>query len=144
MKPEETIDYHIRWTWHAIKRMYNEEASKYGFSMSAGYVLLNIDMIEGTPSTQLGPKMGMESTSLSRTLKNLEQKGLIKRKANPKDGRSILICLTKEGKTKRKIARKKVVLFNNKLMDLLPNKKIESFFEILDKTRSVIKTKQIY
>ena len=33
-------------------------------------LLLSIDPEKGTPSTSLGPKMGMEATSLSRTLKN--------------------------------------------------------------------------
>ena len=107
MKPEETIDYHIRWAWHTIQRMYNEEANKYGFSMSEGYVLLNIDLKKGTPSTQLGPRMGMESTSLSRTLKTMEERGLIKRKANPLDGRSVLVHLTSFGKKKREISKKK-------------------------------------
>ena len=35
---------------------------------------LSIDPKKGTPSTSLGPKMGMEATSLSRTLKSLEEK----------------------------------------------------------------------
>ena len=38
--------------------------------------------------------MGMEATSLSRTLKTLEEKKLIERRANPNDGRSVLIYLT--------------------------------------------------
>ena len=68
--------------------MYNEEASKYGATMAIAFTLLNIDK-DGTPSTALGPKMGMEATSLSRTLKNMEEKGLIIRKPNPNDGRSV-------------------------------------------------------
>ena len=39
-----------------------------------------IDPKKGTPSTSLGPKMGMEATSLSRTLKTMEIKNLITRK----------------------------------------------------------------
>ena len=41
-------------------------------SMALCMVLLNIDIYEGTPSTQLGPNMGMEATSLSRYLIKLE------------------------------------------------------------------------
>ncbi len=63
MKPEETVDFHIRWAWAKISRYYNAAASPFGGSMSIGYVLLNVDK-EGTPSTKLGPKMGMESRSL--------------------------------------------------------------------------------
>jgi DNA-binding MarR family transcriptional regulator len=86
MKPEETIDFHIRWAWAKISRMYNTEASKNGGSMSIGYVLLNVDK-EGTPSTQLGPRMGMEPTSLTRILNSMEEQGLIVRRPDTKDKR---------------------------------------------------------
>ena len=144
MKPEETIDYHIKWAWHAIQRMYNEEANKYGFSMSTGYVLLNIDVKKGTPSTQLGPRMGMESTSLSRTLKTMEERGLIKRKANPEDGRSVLIHLTTLGGKKREISKEKVLQFNKKLQQIISKKKTNQFIEVVEKLKQVIKEKQIY
>ncbi len=81
MKPEETIDFHIRWAWYNISRMYNLKASEFGESMAIGYVLLNIDK-EGTPSTKLAPKMGMEPRSLTRMIKSLEEKGLIEKKSD--------------------------------------------------------------
>ena len=56
---------------------------------------------KGSPSTTLGQRMGVESTSLSRTLTSMEENGLIVRKPNPEDGRSVLICLTEEGRDKR-------------------------------------------
>ena len=97
---DKTIDYILRATWQAVSRMYNEEASKYGGTMATGFVLLSIDKDKGTPSTALGPKMGMEATSLTRTLKTMEEKGLILRKKNPEDGRGVLIYLTDFGKEK--------------------------------------------
>ncbi len=81
---EKTIDYVLRATWISISKMYNEEASKEGSTMATGFALLSIDPENGTPSTSLGPKMGMEATSLSRTLKTMEDKGLITRKKNPR------------------------------------------------------------
>ena len=70
--------------------------------MSVGMVLLNIDKENGTPSTQLGPKMGMEPTSLSRTIKNMQDVGLIVRKADDRDGRKSIIHLTPIGFRKKK------------------------------------------
>ena len=70
-------------------------------------------MIEGTPSTQLGPNMGMESTSLSRSLKKLEELGIIKRIHGKKDKRKVIIKLTKLGLNRREIAKKTVLNFNN-------------------------------
>ena len=87
MKPEETIDFHIRWAWHGIARIYNPEAAQHGLTMSTGYVLLSIDHLVGTPSTKLGPMMGMEPRSLVRTLQSMEEDGLIKRKPDKIDKR---------------------------------------------------------
>ncbi|MGD1998857.1 MAG: MarR family transcriptional regulator, partial [Flavobacteriaceae bacterium] len=65
----QTIDHVLRATWQAVAKMYNEEAAKYGATMATGLALLSIDAEDGVPSTSLGPRMGMEATSLSRTLK---------------------------------------------------------------------------
>ena len=77
---DKTIDYILRATWQAVARMYNEEATKYNATMATGFALLSIDRENGSPSTTLGPKMGMEATSLTRTLKSMEERGLITRK----------------------------------------------------------------
>ena len=109
---DKTIDYILRATWQSVARMYNEEAAKFGGSMAIGFALLSIDKENGTPSTQISNSMGMEPTSLTRTLKTLEKKGLIIRKKNPDDGRGVLIYLTDLGKEKRELSKKSVLLFN--------------------------------
>ena len=30
MKPQETVDFHIRWSWYNISRMYNTKANEFG------------------------------------------------------------------------------------------------------------------
>lgn len=107
-------------------------ASGYNMSFSWGFILLNIEK-EGTPSTALGPKMGMEPTSLSRTLKNMEETGLIVRRSDLIDKRKSLVFLTDDGIEKRKIAKEVVVGFNNKLYKSIPKNKVKSFFETMGK-----------
>ncbi len=143
MKPEETIDLNVKSLWHAISRMYNEEAGQYGSTMATANVLLNIDIEEGTPSTSLGPKMGIEATSLSRTLKSMEDRGLIFRKPNPADGRGVLICLTDFGLANRQISRDKVYFFNNHIRKQFSDKKIEAFIDVAKKITSIIQEKEI-
>ena len=82
---EKTIDYLLRSAWLSVTKMYNEEAGKKGSTMATGFALISTDPENDTPSTSLGPKMGIEATSLSRTLKTMEDKGLIIRKPNPLD-----------------------------------------------------------
>jgi DNA-binding MarR family transcriptional regulator len=124
--------------------MYNEVAATYGATMATGYVLLNIDLKDGTPSTALGPKMGMEATSLSRTLKSMEDKGLIKRKPNPSDGRGVLIFLTDFGVEKREDAKKTVVDFNKAVFESVNPKKLDTFFEVMQRINDLISDKKIY
>jgi len=132
MKQEDTIDFHIRWAWHSIARMYNMEAAKFGTTMSVGQTLLNID-VEGTPSTKLGPKMGMESRSLTRMLKSMEEKGLIYKKVDSKDKRMVRIFLTDFGKEKREISRDAVIKLNAVIYKNIDKSNLKTFFEVLKK-----------
>jgi DNA-binding MarR family transcriptional regulator len=111
--------------------MYNREASKFDSTMAMGFALLNIEA-EGTPSTSLGPKLGMEPTSLSRLLNSMEEKKMIERLANPTDGRSVLIFLTPFGKEKRDDSRSVVLNFNQILEEQLTDIQIKHFFEVTD------------
>lgn len=139
MKPEETIDHPIRWAWHRIMRRYNEQASAHGGSMSIGYVLLNIDP-EGTPSTKLGPKMGMESRSLTRTLKNMEEEGLIKRVPDGSDGRMVRVLLTAKGKQMRDISKDTVIRFNEAVRAKIPAAQLATFHQVMNKINSLLES----
>ncbi|HLT54046.1 MAG TPA: MarR family transcriptional regulator [Flavobacteriaceae bacterium] len=141
---DKTIDYVLRTTWLAVTKMYNEEASKFESTMATGFALLSIDPEKGTPSTSLGPKMGMEATSLSRTLKSMEEKGLIERKPNPEDGRGVLIHLTEFGREKRALSREKVLTFNETIRNQVSDDKIKHFYEVAELINNLISNKKIY
>lgn len=143
MKPEETIDFHIRWSWSKISRAYNIEAAKYGGTMSIGYVLLNIEK-EGTPSTKLGPKMGMESRSLTRTLKSMEDNGLIVRVNDPKDKRMVRVLLTEKGKKERERARAVVLAFNTAVREKLSEEQLSHFFEVMNTMNALLEENHIF
>lgn len=144
MKPEETIDFTIRSTWHKISRMYNVQAAEYGVSMATGMVLLNIDIKNGTPSTKLGPKMGMESRSLTRTLKMLEDQGIIYRKSDDSDKRKVRICLTDLGIEKRELSKEKVLKFNHHLRQNISQKELDGFFGVMNKMNELIDNNNIF
>jgi DNA-binding MarR family transcriptional regulator len=141
---DKTIDYILRATWQAVSRMYNEEAAKYDGSMATGFALLSIDKEEGTPSTALGPRMGMEATSLTRTLKSMEDKGLIIRKKNPYDGRGVLIFLTPLGKEKRDLSKKTVLKFNETIRQHVSEEKLNHFMEVAETINELIQEKNIF
>ena len=141
---EKTIDQLIRETWMSITKLYNEEASKYGGTMSQGYVLLKIDTHIGTPSTSLAPMMGMEPTSLSRTLKKMEEKGLIFREDNPDDGRSVLIKLTDYGKEMREKSKETVLHFNEVLWQEIGEEDMHTFIKVFDKMIDLVNNGNLF
>ncbi len=118
-------EYKLRSTWNSIKKMYHEEAKKYGGTHAIGFTLLSIHPKNGTPSTSIGPIMGMEANSFSRILKIMEEEKLILRKSNPNDKRGVLIFLTKDGLIKREITKQKIIKFNT-----LEVKKLGSIVEL--------------
>ncbi len=124
--------------------MYNLEANKYGGSMAIGYTLLNIDTKEGTPSTKLGPKMGMESRSLTRMIKSLEEKGIIYKKVDENDRRMDRLFLTDWGKEMRSQAILTVHNFNEKIQREIPKEDLEKTFEVLGKLNQIIDQNGIY
>lgn len=141
---DKTIDYVLRTTWLAVNKMYNEEAAKFDTTMATGFALLSIDPENGTPSTSLGPKMGMEATSLSRTLKMMEEKGLIERRPNPEDGRGVLIHLTDFGREKRAYSRDRVLIFNEAIKNNVSDEELTGFYKVAEVINNMISNKKIY
>ncbi|OIQ39937.1 MAG: MarR family transcriptional regulator [Bacteroidetes bacterium MedPE-SWsnd-G1] len=144
MIKEKSIDHHLRATWQAVAKMYNEQATKHDSTMAVAFVLLNIDYENGTPSTALGPQMGMEATSLSRILKSMEEKGAIYREKNPKDGRSVLIKLTELGKEKREVSKLSVIRFNEVIRNNVSQEKLDNFFEVTETINRLISNRDIF
>ena len=144
MEKNQSIDHQLRATWQAVAKLYNERAALHGSTMATAFVLLNIDYENGTPSTSLGPLMGMEPTSLSRILKTMEDKGAIIREKNPDDGRSVIIKLTDFGKKMRKISRESVIVFNEAIRTEVDQEDIDAFFKVTNTINKLIADKSIY
>lgn len=144
MKREETVDHNIKSSWHAIYRMYNQQAVKHDITTSIGFVLLNINSKEGTPATKIAPLMGLESRSLTRMLKSMEEKNFIYRQKDPNDGRSVRIFLTDLGKEKKEVSRKTVLAFNEAVQQTIPSEKLDAFFEVINEINVLIDKKEIF
>ena len=134
----------MRQTWKNIEKMYNSEASKYDVTFSIGFTLISIDADHGTPSTSIGPIMGLQSNSLSRILNSMENKNLIKRRPNPEDGRGIIISLTKLGKEKRDIVIEKIRHFKKLIRLRIDESDLEAFHRVSSKINEIIKEGEVF
>ena len=144
LKPEEAICFCTKTTWHAIARFYNNSGAEHDITASSGFVLLNIDLENGTPSTQIAQKLGQEPRSLTRMLKSMEDKGEIYREQDSVDGRIWRAILTEKGKLKRELARVGVLTFNNAVREEVSEEKLKIFFEVADTINHIIDQKSIY
>jgi MarR family transcriptional regulator, organic hydroperoxide resistance regulator len=144
LKPEESVCFCTKTTWHAISRLYNTTGAQHDISASTGFVLLNIDLENGSPATRIAPQLGMEARSLTRMLKSLEEKGYIYKQADPKDGRVMRIFLTEEGKKKRELAKIGVVAFNKAVREVVPPEKLDVYFEVANTINEIIDKRSIY
>ncbi len=127
-----TIDHILRSVWMSVSKMYQEEAAKLDSTMATGFTLISIDPEHGSPSTALGPKMGMEATSLSRLLKSMEARELISRKPHPEDGRSVLICLTDFGLQMREYSKEIVLGFDQIVRQKINETELKTFLKVAE------------
>ena len=129
MNIEETVDFHLRSSLFAMRRMYNLLAVQNGITQGIGYVLINIGK-EGIPATKIAPLMGMTFSSLSRLLKNMETSGFIYRKHDDDDKRIVRIYLTKEGLELREKVKEVVVNFNTNLFKKIKPDELAAFVKV--------------
>lgn len=130
-KYTETVDSKLKTAWQLIARMYNAEAVKHGGTIAIAHFLLNIDSTEGSYASDVAPLLGMESTSLSRIIKALEEEKLIIRKSDRMDKRKVKILLTDKGKKNKELAKQIVRNFNTLVEEKIGKKELAFFFKII-------------
>jgi DNA-binding MarR family transcriptional regulator len=131
-KHTETIDSKLKTAWQVVSRMYNAEAVLHDGTIAMAHFLLNIDSHEGSYASDIAPQLGMESTSLSRIIRSLEEKKMIQRIPDKVDKRKIRIRLTAKGKTQKELAKNTVRNFNHLAEVKLGREKVSQFFNIID------------
>ena len=107
-------------------------------------MLLNINQQEGIPATKIAPLLGLESRSLTRILKTMEEDGLIYRQADQQDKRSVRIFLTEKGLQKREVSRQAVKQFNQKFREQIPAAELKIFFKVITQINRMIDNKDIF
>jgi len=132
-KITETIDSKLKTAWQVVSRMYNAEAVLHDGTIAMSHFLLNIDSHEGSFASDIAPRLGMESTSLSRIIQSLEEKKLIVRIPDKIDKRKIRINLTEKGKEQKELAKNIVRNFNQMVEAKIGKEKVQEFYKTIDK-----------
>lgn len=89
----------------------------------------------GTPfilsPTQMFSTLMITSGTMTHRLKRLEQRGLISRKVNEEDSRSMLVCLTKNGKDLIDEAIEAHLANEKRIISNIPKEKLHQLDELL-------------
>jgi MarR family transcriptional regulator, organic hydroperoxide resistance regulator len=75
--------------------------------------------------------LGMESTSLSRIIKTLEDEKMIIRKSDKNDKRKVKIILTQKGRENKELAKNIVRNFNSELENRIGRNRLEEFIRTI-------------
>lgn len=86
-------------TGQAMRSYADQRLKCYDLTVEQLQVMKKADLHDGIPQHNLSSLTGKSPANMTRILDRLEKKNRIIRKRNPKDRRSILVFLTKEGKT---------------------------------------------
>ncbi|SFH92246.1 MarR family winged helix-turn-helix transcriptional regulator [Halpernia frigidisoli] len=127
----DNVDLILKSTWLAVSKMYSDMAQDHDATAVQALTLLKIDPKEGTRSTNLGPKMAIEPTSLTRIIKLLEDNGYIYKEKTTLDKREVIIKLTEKGIESRNLSKEVVVNFNTKVAQKISSEKLDIFKEVM-------------
>ncbi|MEQ8392392.1 MAG: MarR family transcriptional regulator [Thalassospira sp.] len=89
---------------HAFNRIYKPLLDKLGLTYPQYLVMVALWQEDDQSVSSIGEKMYLESSTLTPLLKRLEGHGLVARKRDPKDERSVRVSLTADGKALRQKA----------------------------------------
>ena len=133
----ESVDLLLKSVWLAVSKMYSEQALLHNSTAVQALTLLKIDPKEGTRSTNLGPKMAIEPTSLTRIIKLLEDNGYIYKEKTTTDKREVIIKLTDKGLKSRNLSKEVVVNFNQKVVERIDPEKFQIFKEVMSEVMKI-------
>jgi len=137
-RPRKTVCSVTRLAWMNIARMYNSEAQSYELSTSAAFLLLHLEE-EGTQVGHLASLLGMEASSMTRILRNIEKRGwVVRSRPNEQDRREVKLTLTREGQAARQIARDYVRKFNRQVQELVTEQDLQAFYRVSDAIQRVV------
>lgn len=97
--PENCVCFNLRWVTRAMTKFFDAEMRRHGIRPTQGTLLLTLRAKESWSMAELSDALGMERTTLVRTLRPLQRDGLVKADGSGRGGR-VELSITAEGREK--------------------------------------------
>ena len=94
-------------------------------------LLLSTISDEGTDMSSLSNQMGVDNSTMTRLIDVLIRNGWVKKYKDKKDGRVVMVTITKEGEALQSEIDKKIDQFGNDIYNSIPTEDREEMMEIL-------------
>lgn len=83
-----------------FSKFVDKKLSEYDLTRSQAYFLLTLTRKDHISQEELCSELNMSEGTVARSMKRIEDKGLITREINPKDKRKKIIIITEKGRNK--------------------------------------------
>ncbi|UWQ24286.1 MarR family transcriptional regulator [Leisingera aquaemixtae] len=94
-----SLGYQVTMLARVIERRFEQRIAEFGLTRVMWCVLLAAGREELTAPSEIASFIGIDRTAASRTLRQMEERGLITRSGGAQDGRKIQVRLTPSGRT---------------------------------------------
>ena len=121
----------VRQLERVLAREILNETECCGVSLSQRHVLLEVWRGKEISLVDLAASLGLDTSTLSRTVNSLVNLGLVSRVPNPKDRRYILISLTEQGRAACDLIERSSDNFYRRVFKSLPKDREEQIIESL-------------
>jgi len=137
MKPEDCIMYQMTRTLQNARKIFKSSVKEIGLTPSQAIVLNFLNDTDNVTANNLGIRSAIDSATLTGILDRLEAAGLVERRNNPDDRRTIFIRLTDEGRVKSEIVNELVSNNNREFLSGITGKDESIFRDVLKKISNI-------
>ena len=133
MELDQCLNFVLTKAQQSVHQLFKAELIPHGVTPGQYSVLKCLWKDNGQTVKQLAEHLYLDSSTVTGILDRMEQKGLIKKKADPKDRRALQVLLTEKGQDLEEPLSQAILNANKKALQEMNDKEYESLKELLHK-----------
>ena len=133
MELDQCLNFVLTKAQQSVHQLFKAELIPHGVTPGQYSVLKCLWKDNGQTVKQLAEHLYLDSSTVTGILDRMEQKGLIKKTADPKDRRALQVLLTQKGQALEEPLSQAILNANKKALQEMNDKEYESLKELLHK-----------
>ncbi|ABI67617.1 MarR family winged helix-turn-helix transcriptional regulator [Syntrophomonas wolfei] len=133
MELDQCLNFVLTKAQQSVHQLFKAELIPHGVTPGQYSVLKCLWKDNGQTVKQLAEHLYLDSSTVTGILDRMEQKGLIKKTADPKDRRALQVLLTEKGQALEEPLSQAILNANKKALQEMNDKEYESLKELLHK-----------